>query len=130
MVLTLMAPVVAAEHLSFAFGADAPVLDDGSFAVQAGEFAALVGPNGSGKSTLLRLLLGVLQPGAGTGWLFGEDPRRMGDRGRIGSALGGGPRRMGGGWRIGYVPQRLRLQPDLPATVEEVVRTGRLPRRG
>ena len=45
------------------FGADAPVLDDVSFAVQEGEFAALVGPNGSGKSTLLRLLLGVLKPG-------------------------------------------------------------------
>jgi zinc transport system ATP-binding protein len=32
--------------------------------------------------------------------------------------------------RIGYVPQRLHLPPDLPATVEEVVRTGRLARRG
>src|SRR4051812_5038173 len=111
MVLTLM-DVISASHVSFAFGADA-VLDDVSFAVQEGEFAALVGPNGSGKSTLLRLLLGVLKPGAGTVTLFGEDPRHLSNR-----------------WRIGYVPQRLRLQPDLPATVEEVVRTGRLPVRG
>jgi ABC-type Mn2+/Zn2+ transport system ATPase subunit len=111
MVLTLMT-VISASHLGFTYGQQ-PVLEDVSFAVEAGEFAALVGPNGSGKSTLLRLLLGVLKPAAGTVSLFGEDPRRLGDR-----------------WRIGYVPQRLRLQPDLPATVEEVVRTGRLPLRG
>jgi zinc transport system ATP-binding protein len=104
--------VIEASHLSFSFGQQ-PVLEDVSFAVAEGEFAALVGPNGSGKSTLLRLLLGVLRPGSGSVALFGEDPRSLHDR-----------------WRIGYVPQRLRLQPDLPATVEEVVRTGRLPRRG
>ena len=86
------------------------MLDDVSFSVEAGEFAALVGPNGSGKSTLLRILLGVLKPAARTAPLFGDRPGRAhGDR-----------------WRIGYVPQRLQLQPDLPATVEEVVRTGRL----
>lgn len=107
-----MSPVIEAKHLDFAFGAQ-PVLEDVTFAVAEGEFAALVGPNGSGKSTLLRLLLGVLRPGSGSVALFGEDPRSLKDR-----------------WRIGYVPQRLRLQPDLPATVEEVVRTGRLPRRG
>jgi zinc transport system ATP-binding protein len=104
--------VIEASHLSFSFGQQ-PVLEDVSFAVAEGEFAALVGPNGSGKSTLLRLLLGVLRPGSGSVALFGEDPRSLKDR-----------------WRIGYVPRRLRLQPDLPATVEEVVRTGRLPRRG
>ena len=111
MVLNLMS-VISASHLGFSYGQD-PVLEDVSFAVLEGEFAALVGPNGSGKSTLLRLLLGVLKPRAGRVALFDEDPRQLHDR-----------------WRIGYVPQRLRLQPDLPATVEEVVRTGRLPRRG
>jgi zinc transport system ATP-binding protein len=106
------APVVEADHVSFAYGTE-PVLDDVSFRIEAGEFAALVGPNGSGKSTLLRLLLGVLRPGRGETRLFGADPRELQDR-----------------WRVGYVPQRLQLQPDLPATVEEIVRTGRLARRG
>jgi zinc transport system ATP-binding protein len=104
--------VVATTHVSFAFGAT-PVLEDVSFGVRKGEFAALVGPNGSGKSTLLRLLLGVLRPRAGEVRLFGEDPRSMADRSRV-----------------GYVPQRPDLPPDLPATVEEVVRAGRLARRG
>jgi zinc transport system ATP-binding protein len=106
------APVAEARHVSFSYGAD-PVLDDVEFALLPGEFAALVGPNGSGKSTLLRLLLGLLRPTAGRVALFGEDPRTLQQRARI-----------------GYVPQRAELPPDLPATVEEVVRAGRLARRG
>jgi zinc transport system ATP-binding protein len=108
-----MTAVIEAEGLSFAYDNGPAVLDDVSFRVEAGEFAALVGPNGSGKSTLLRCLLGLLTPNRGSARLFGEDPARMRDR-----------------WRIGYVPQRLQLPPDLPATVEEVVRAGRIARRG
>jgi zinc transport system ATP-binding protein len=104
--------VVEADDVAFAYGAT-PVLEAVSFRVHAGEFTALVGPNGSGKSTLLRLLLGRLRPAAGQTRLFGEDPRALGDR-----------------ERIGYVPQRPQLPADLPATVEEVVRAGRLARRG
>jgi zinc transport system ATP-binding protein len=104
--------VVRAEGVSFSFGAD-PALRDVSIDISQGEFVALVGPNGSGKSTLLRVLLGVLAPQSGTVELFGEEPARLHDR-----------------WRIGYVPQRLTLAADLPATVEEVVRAGQLARRG
>jgi zinc transport system ATP-binding protein len=105
-------PVIAARGLTFAYGSTT-VLEDVTFSVAAGEFAALVGPNGSGKSTLLRVLLGLLRPGAGEVALFGEDPRSLEQRARI-----------------GYVPQRRELPADLPATVEEVVRAGRLGRRG
>jgi zinc transport system ATP-binding protein len=105
-------PVVEAAHVSFSYGVD-EVLADVSFEIGAGEFVALVGPNGSGKSTLLRLLLGVLRPQRGSVALFGSDPRTLEDR-----------------WRVGYVPQRLAVPADLPATVEEVVRSGRLARRG
>jgi zinc transport system ATP-binding protein len=104
--------VVKAADVSFAYGAD-PVLRDVSFEIGPGEFVALVGPNGSGKSTLLRALLGVLEPQRGTVELFGRDPGHLPDR-----------------WRVGYVPQRRAIAPDLPATVEEVVRAGTLPRRG
>lgn len=106
------APVLAADDVSFSYGTE-PAVDHVSFAIGAGEFAALVGPNGSGKSTLLRLLLGLLRPDAGSVQCLGSDPRRLQDRGRV-----------------GYVPQRHALAPDLPATVEEVVATGRLARRG
>ena len=105
-------PVLEAENVSFAYGAE-PVLDGVSLSVAPGEFVALVGPNGSGKSTLLRCLLGLLQPGGGAVRLFGESPSELGRR-----------------WRLGYVPQRAGLARELPATVEEVVGAGRLARRG
>lgn len=105
-------PVLEAVGVSFTYG-DHPVLEDVSLSLRPGEFVALVGPNGSGKSTFLRVVLGLLHPGAGSVRLFGDDPRRLKER-----------------WRLGYVPQRPSVQDDLPATVEEVVSTGRLARTG
>jgi zinc transport system ATP-binding protein len=99
---------LAAEHLSFAYGASV-VLDDVSLAVRPGEFVALVGPNGSGKSTLLKIVLGLLEPTDGFVRLFGVPPQRFHDR-----------------WRLGYVPQRPALASEVPATVDEVVSTGRM----
>ena len=42
-----------------------PAIGPVSFAVEAGEFVALVGPSGCGKSTLLNLVAGVLPPSSG-----------------------------------------------------------------
>ena len=112
MTMTQPQPVLSAEHVSYSYG-DRAVVDDVSFAVQPGEFVALVGPNAAGKSTLLRLLLGLLAPAAGQVRLFGRPPDRLEQR-----------------WRLGYVPQRLHVPSDLPATVEEVVAAGRLARTG
>lgn len=42
------------------------VLRDVSFTVEAGERVAVLGPNGGGKTTLFRVLLGQLEPAAGT----------------------------------------------------------------
>jgi len=105
-------PVLAAHGVSFAYG-DTPVVDRVDLAVGAGEFVALVGPNGSGKSTLLRILLGLITPSAGTVECLGASPAALRER-----------------WRVGYVPQRHLLDLDLPATVEEVVVSGRTARRG
>ncbi|MFN7950878.1 MAG: ABC transporter ATP-binding protein [bacterium] len=44
----------------------ARVVDDVSFAVEPGSFAALVGPSGSGKTTLLNLIGGLDRPDAGS----------------------------------------------------------------
>ena len=104
----MLSPLVQAQGVRFGYGRE-PVLDAVDLAVAPGEFVALVGPNGSGKSTLLRLLLGVLRPDAGEVTLFGRDPAHA---------------RAGG--RLGYVPQRPALASELPATVDEIVATGRL----
>jgi zinc transport system ATP-binding protein len=108
----LGAAVLEAEGLTFAYGRHA-VLRGVTLRVAPSEFVALVGPNGSGKSTLLRLLLGLTKPQAGRVRLFGQAPDRLTER-----------------WRVGYVPQRPVLAGSLPATVEEVVASGRLARRG
>ena len=47
-------------------GAHRDALADVSFAVEPGEFHAVLGPNGSGKTTLVRLVLGALRPQAGS----------------------------------------------------------------
>src|SRR5947208_2176821 len=41
------------------------VLENISFAVEEGEFVAVVGPSGCGKSTLLRIICGLIPPTSG-----------------------------------------------------------------
>jgi len=43
-----------------------PALEDVSFEVAPGESVCVLGPNGGGKTTLFRVLLGELEPAAGT----------------------------------------------------------------
>jgi zinc transport system ATP-binding protein len=100
------------DAVSFAYR-DNLVLDCVSFEVATGEFVALAGANGSGKSTLMRIVLGLLPAAQGDVELFGQRPRQLRER-----------------WRIGYVPQRPAAQELLPATVRDVVAAGRLARRG
>lgn len=53
-------------HLNKRFiGAEAPILTNIQFTVNAGERVGLVGPNGSGKSTLLRIIAGEDTPDSG-----------------------------------------------------------------
>ncbi|HOB76617.1 MAG TPA: ABC-F family ATP-binding cassette domain-containing protein [Phycisphaerae bacterium] len=57
--------VLRAEDLAMAYG-EKRLFEGLTFSVQAGEAFAITGPNGTGKSTLLKILLGQLQPVAGT----------------------------------------------------------------
>ncbi|NHX36843.1 MULTISPECIES: ABC transporter ATP-binding protein [Halolamina] len=54
-----------------------PVLanDDVSFTVESGEVFGYLGPNGAGKTTTIRMLLGFLNPTAGTARVLGTDIR-------------------------------------------------------
>lgn len=65
-------------------------LDDVTFTLRKGEFAAYAGPNGAGKSTTFKLLSGMLRPQQGTVRIFGMDPgeRRIPVMRRTGVLLG------------------------------------------
>jgi ABC-2 type transport system ATP-binding protein len=62
-------------------------LDQVSIEVRRGEVLAVLGPNGAGKTTAISLLLGLLQPDAGSAQVFGEAPQSLAARRRIGAML-------------------------------------------
>ena len=57
--------VVEAKQLCFSFK-EQPIVKDFSLSIFRGDKIGLLGPNGCGKTTLLQLLLGEVQPQAGT----------------------------------------------------------------
>ena len=65
-------PMLEFDRVSFSYR-DHAVMEDVSFAVERGEFVALLGPNGTGKSTILRLADGLLHPTAGAVRVAGAD---------------------------------------------------------
>ncbi|MEV7844280.1 metal ABC transporter ATP-binding protein [Streptomyces cyaneofuscatus] len=88
-----------------------PVLRGVDLTVHRGEVVALLGANGSGKSTAVRSAIGQVPLTGGTVELFGTELRRFRQWGRI-----------------GYVPQRTTAAGGVPATIREVVASGRLAR--
>ena len=55
--------------------------------IATGETVALLGPNGAGKSTTIDMLLGLLEPDAGTVTVFGRPPREAVADGAVGAML-------------------------------------------
>jgi ABC-2 type transport system ATP-binding protein len=55
--------------------------------VEPGETVALLGPNGAGKSTTIDMMLGLLEPDAGSATVFGVSPGDAVKSGRIGGML-------------------------------------------
>ncbi len=62
-------------HVAFAYTADAPVLTDVTFHIQAGQMVGVVGPTGGGKSTIVSLIPRFYDPSAGAIKIDGVDIR-------------------------------------------------------
>lgn len=95
------------ENLSLGYDG-VPVVENLSFSVGKGDYLCVVGENGSGKSTLIKTLLRLKKPLAGTvteGDGFSHK-------------------------QIGYLPQQTPIQRDFPASVFEIVLSGRIGRTG
>ena len=65
-------PLLEARRLHKRFGQQI-VLDDVSFAVEAGELAGIIGPNGAGKTTFFNVLTGRYRPERGEVFFDGRD---------------------------------------------------------
>lgn len=105
------APVFAMRDGAVVLGGR-PVLRGIDLTVPRGEVLAVLGANGSGKSTLMRALLGLIPLVRGETRAFGVPVADLRDR-----------------HRLGYVPQRASAASGIPASVREVVASGRLSRR-
>lgn len=107
----MLNPVIEATDAAVSI-AGRPVLRGIELTVRSGEFVALMGANGSGKSTLVRALTGLFPLTRGSVSLFGTPLSHFHD------------------WqRVGFVPQRPGAAGGVPASVWEVVASGRLTRR-
>lgn len=93
---------ITCRDLSFAYDGQT-VLSDINFSIDAGAYLCIVGENGSGKTTLMRGILGLKAPSKGT-ITFGDIKPT----------------------EIGYLPQQTQIQRDFPASVREVVLSGRI----
>ena len=93
-----MSAVVMTDGLTKDFGTLRAV-NDVSLVVEAGEVFGFLGPNGAGKSTTIRLILGQLQPTAGSATVLGRAPADPESR-----------------RRVGYIPGDLALDPKLTGT--------------
>jgi zinc/manganese transport system ATP-binding protein len=96
--------VLAVDGLTVRLGGR-DILRDVGFRIRPGEFVGLIGSNGAGKTTLLKVILGLVQPTAGTISVCGQaHAARKG--------------------LVGYVPQKIQLDPDMPVRARDLVSLG------
>lgn len=94
------------EDVSFSYGSR-KILEDINFEINSGDYIYILGENGSGKTTLLKGLLGLKTPSSGS--IIMEDLEQN---------------------EIGYIPQQKDINRDFPASVFEIVLSGRLTNKG
>lgn len=96
--------VVALNGISAAYD-NKTVLHDVDLNIYATDFLGIIGPNGGGKTTLIKVILGLLQPTAGSLRFFEE--------GKPVNSL-----------TMGYLPQYSSIDKKFPICVEEVILSG------
>ena len=101
----MQAPAVACEELVRIYDGGYQALCGVSFAIENGEFAAIMGPSGCGKSTLLNILGLLDQPTSGRYRLEGTPTAGLPDSARTGLRRS----------KIGFVFQAFNLLPRLSA---------------
>lgn len=97
------------DSVRFGYHPQQTVIDALSTAVMPGKVHAIMGPNGSGKTTLLKLMLGQLQPRAGSITLDQQHVHKLAAKARAA--------------RIAYVPQRSTVA--FAFTARQVIELGR-----
>ncbi|BBD08694.1 metal ABC transporter ATP-binding protein [Desulfovibrio ferrophilus] len=100
-------PVIEVRDLDFGYEGGPAILQGAHLTVRRGEYVAVLGPNGGGKSTLIKLLLGILEPEAGTIRVLGKTPAKVAGR-------------------LGYMPQYSGIGRELPARVIDMALMGLL----
>ena len=78
---------------------DVTALREVSLNIRCGELLAVLGPNGAGKTTAIRLLLGLSVPASGQVTVFGQNPRQVTTRRRVGTML-----------QVSKVPETLKVK--------------------
>lgn len=99
--------VLSCEDVSLGYEGK-PVVEHLNFRLEQGDYLCILGENGSGKSTLMKAILGLKSPMQGM-LVRGEDLKAN---------------------EIGYLPQQTVTQRDFPASVQEIVLSGFLSKRG
>lgn len=84
------------------------IINDISFSVEEKDFIIVVGKNGAGKSTLIKGILGLIKPMSGE-IVFDESLNKK---------------------HIGYMPQETKVDGAFPASVMEIVLSGRINKMG
>ena len=105
-------PIFDIKNLSFIVKGQT-ILSNISLEIFHSEYIAVIGPNGGGKTTLARVLLGLETPTKGEVKIYGKKLSSFRE------------------WhKIGYVPQRAsHVDGSFPATVLDIVKMGRTPKR-
>ena len=133
-------PILEVKSLDLGFGG-LRVLQDVSFAVEAGTITSLVGPNGAGKTSVFNIISRLLSPSRGEVWFEGrridtlradevarrgigrmfQDPRVFGGLTVLENALAGARLRANRPWRA--ILRDARTRREWRAATESVART-------
>ncbi len=93
--------MIKIKNLTFGYTSRDETLKDINLEIEEAKFTTIIGENGSGKSTLINCIVGLC-----TGYKGNIEVNE----------------------KVGYLPQRMNIQSDFPASVKEIVLSGTISR--